>query len=266
MKSGVCHFLPWLLLSSFDRNWQLPLSAVIDQTELPNASLAGLGAAAHAVPNPLQFVLWVEPERVAEGTYIATTHSDFLIPDNKSNLINLGQQVAREYMTAFLTTTVSELGLDVLRLDFNTAPGPNWAATDAPGREGLTQVHYIEGLYEMWDSILASKAGLLIDNCASGGRRIDLETLSRSVPLWRSDYAQPGQAPEAQQAETMGLSSFAPVNSGTTDRYDPYMWRSTGSIGKTLIFSVRMKFGWMLKLHSNLLKCFLHHRRQSGQI
>ena len=28
----------------------------------------------------------------------------------------------------------------------------------------------------------------MIDNCASGGRRLDLETISRSVALWRSDF------------------------------------------------------------------------------
>lgn len=139
-------------------------------------------------------------------------------------------------MTSFLQTVVSELDLDVLRLDFNTAPAGNWRDADAPNRSGLTQVRYIEGLYQMWDAVRMARPDLLVDNCASGGRRIDLETLSRSVPLWRSDYAQPGQSAESQQVETLGLSLFAPVNSGTTDRYDPYMWRSTGSVGKSLIF------------------------------
>jgi hypothetical protein len=99
------------------------LSAVIDQTQLPNASLAGLGVAAHSSPNPVQFVLWIEPERVAAGTYIATHHAEFLIPNDSSDLIDLGQSVPRAYLTQFLITAVAELGLDVLRLDFNTAPG-----------------------------------------------------------------------------------------------------------------------------------------------
>jgi alpha-galactosidase len=33
---------------------------------------------------------------------------------------------------------------------------------------------------------------LRIDSCASGGRRNDLETMRRAVPLWRSDYAEVG--------------------------------------------------------------------------
>ena len=48
-------------------------------------------------------------------------------------------------------------------------------------------IRYIEGLYEMWDELRAKNPGLVIDNCASGGRRIDLEAISRSVALWQSD-------------------------------------------------------------------------------
>lgn len=44
------------------------------------------------------------------------------------------------------------------------------------------------GFYKLWDSLLERFPNLMIDDCASGGRRIDLETLKRSVPLWRSDY------------------------------------------------------------------------------
>jgi alpha-galactosidase len=35
--------------------------------------------------------------------------------------------------------------------------------------------------------LLAANPGLFIDNCASGGQRIDLETCARSIPLWRTD-------------------------------------------------------------------------------
>ena len=40
----------------------------------------------------------------------------------------------------------------------------------------------------MWDELRRRHPGLWIDNCASGGRRIDLETLTRSLPLWPSDF------------------------------------------------------------------------------
>ncbi len=133
---------------------------------------------------------------------------------------------------------MAQLGLDVLRIDFNIAPDAPWQSADRDGRDGMTQAKYIEGLYRLWDDVLASKPGLLIDNCASGGRRIDLETLSRSVPLWRSDSAQLAQPPEQQQVETMGLSGFAPVHAGTVAANTPYAWRSSGSVGVSVIFDL----------------------------
>jgi alpha-galactosidase len=54
---------------------------------------------------------------------------------------------------------------------------------------------------------------MLIDSCASGGRRNDLETLRRAVPLLRSDYqsfsGDSGFAP-GNQGHTYGLSQWVP--------------------------------------------------------
>ena len=123
-------------------------------------------------------------------------------------------------------------------MDYNLDPLPVWATNDAksPERSGLTEVKYIEGLYTLWDAILAAHPGLLIDDCSSGGRRIDVETLSRSFPLWRSDY---GGAPTPSgaaslQVMSMGLTQLAPVSSGAVWGIDPYNWRSAGVVGKTI--------------------------------
>lgn len=74
--------------------------------------------------------------------------------------------------------------------------------------------------------------------CFAAGRRIDLETLSRAIPLWRSDYA---GDPESAQVETMGLSHFAPISAGAVFGWDPYTWRSSGVVGKTISWGQR---GW----------------------
>jgi alpha-galactosidase len=62
---------------------------------------------------------------------------------------------------------------------------------------------------------------MLIDSCASGGRRNDLETMRRAVPLWRSDYAY-----EAIDHQCMmcGLSLWLPFHgTGTVcTRNAPY--------------------------------------------
>ena len=55
-------------------------------------------------------------------------------------------------------------------------------------RQGIAEIKYINGLYATLDELLDRFPGLVIDNCASGGRRLDYEMCRRSVPLFRTDY------------------------------------------------------------------------------
>ena len=59
----------------------------------------------------------------------------------------------------------------------------------------MTEIKYITNLYRYLDAQVAQNPGLMIDNCASGGRRLDLEMIRRSIPLWNSDYST--QKPDA---------------------------------------------------------------------
>ena len=93
-------------------------------------------------------------------------------------------------------------------------------------------MHYIEGLYEFWDGLLQRHPRLMIDNCASGGRRIDLETLRRSTPLSRSDYL---MDPVGHQCHMYGLSSWIPIHATLPHTgYDQYSLRSSAGFGLSL--------------------------------
>ena len=79
----------------------------------------------------------------------------------------------------------------------------------------------------------------MIDNCASGGRRIDYETCKRSVPLWRSDYecAVYSDSYEAGQNQTFGLSYYLPFHStGFGPSFDKYKDRSFTT--SSVVFSI----------------------------
>ena len=125
------------------------------------------------------------------GTFLAKEHPEWVISPagDGSGLFNLGIPAARRYMTDYLNAAIKAYKLSCLRIDYNIDPLEFWQFMDAkdPDRAGMTEMRYVEGLYRMWDDILEANPHLFIDNCASGGRRIDLETMSRSIPLWRSD-------------------------------------------------------------------------------
>jgi alpha-galactosidase len=87
-----------------------------------------------------------------------------------------------------LSGFISDFGMTWYRQDFNVRPYRFWAVADTPDRIGITEIGYVEGLYTIWDDLLNRHPGLRIDNCASGGRRIDIEMMSRSFVVWRTAW------------------------------------------------------------------------------
>ena len=111
-----------------------------------------------------------------------------------------------------MSKLIEENGIDCYRVDFNMDPAPYWKNADADGRKGLAEMRCVEGLYAFWDELRRRHPRLLIDNCASGGRRLDLETIGRSVALWRTDYGSSLNA-DAVQSQGAGLNLWLPLNS-----------------------------------------------------
>ena len=104
------------------------------------------------------------------------------------------------------------------------------------------------GYLAYWDGLFVRHPGLRIDTCSSGGRRLDLETLRRSVPLVRSDYL---FEPDGQQCHTYGISNWLPyhgtgtlvgqsaIGQSTTARLNPYDFRSHMACSVTACWDMR---------------------------
>ena len=142
----------------------------------------------------------------------------------------------RRWLTDLLIKRIGEYGMDWYRNDFNIDPLPFWRQSDPPDRQGMTEIRYVEGHYAMWDEMLARYPGLLIDNCASGGRRIDLETIRRSLPLWRSDTGCLTGHGDWHQAQAMGMNYYLPLHEICTWTPDAYEMRSTSGAGAIVQF------------------------------
>jgi alpha-galactosidase len=168
----------------------------------------------------VRFLLWIEPERCRVGSSLAKEHAEWLLgPRDDSLLINLGIPAARQFLTDLVSDLLTEGGINFYRQDFNTDPVPFWEAEDAPDRVGMTEIGHITGLYAMWDELVERHPGLMIDNCSSGGRRIDLEMISRSIALWRSDYQCVIEFDAlAMQGQTSGLSEWVPLSAGVFEK------------------------------------------------
>lgn len=167
----------------------------------------------------MKFLLWFEPERAVRGTVLPTEHPTWFLeetPDNKNLMLNLGNPEALKGLTELLSAKIKEYNIGCMRQDFNFQPLGYWRRADAPDRQGITETKYIMGLYNLWDELRRRYPSLLIDNCASGGRRLDLELVGRSMPLWRSDFQCLGTTESlGAQLHTLGLNYWLPAH-GTT--------------------------------------------------
>jgi len=181
--------------------------------------------------NGMQFLLWFEPERVGDtNSWLAKNHPEWLLPGSShGSILNLGHPTALNWLVNHVDSMIKTQGLDWYREDMNgEGPLPAWRKTDAPDRQGITENLYVQGHLAFWDALRRRHPGLRIDSCASGGRRNDLETMRRAVPLLRSDFQFPEMKGviEGNQGHTHGLSSWLPFQGTGCYLYEPYAFRS----------------------------------------
>ena len=198
--------------------------------------LKPIGDAARAAG--LDYLLWFEPERVHPGTRIDQDHPEWVMPAQKewSQLFRLHDEPARRWLTDYIDAQITAGQIRWLRWDFNLEPLGFWRRNDAPDRQGVTEIRHVEGLYAMWDELRARHPGLVIDLCASGGRRIDIEALARGLPLWHSDMQCSGKPSlSADQLQNAGLWRWVPMHGCGNFAYEPaYAFRSAMTAGNIL--------------------------------
>lgn len=164
----------------------------------------------------MRFLLWMEPERCVESAAPVQQHPDWFISGRDLGfdihcLLDLGNDEARQYAIETVSGLIESLHIDIYRQDSNLDWLPFWNKKDEEGRRGLTQIKHIMGLYAFWDALIERFPHLLIDNCAGGGNRLDMEMLRRSVPMWRSDYQCTfNHEPEVTQAQNAAIAWWLP--------------------------------------------------------
>ena len=215
-------------LESDRYNWGNTVGSWEADPERFPGGIKAVSEAAHEAGAGL--LLWFEPERVYKGTKWWREHPEWLLHREKwanNNILDLGNPDACRFLVDFFIKFVEDNGIDCYRQDFNLSPDYIWEACDEPGRRGITEIRYIEGLYRFLDAVRERFPDLIIDNCASGGRRLDIEMMRRSIPLWRSDYN--FGEPDGQQCHEYGLSQFLPVQGVSVIEPDDYCARSAMS-------------------------------------
>jgi len=196
--------------------------------------------AAAAKENDMIYGLWFEPERVMRGSTLYETHPEWLIipddPQNQTCLANFGLKEVQDYFFEIVAGFMELPGFRVYRQDFNMDPLAYWQKADPPDRQGITEIRYVEGLYAYWERIREAWPDSLMEECASGGHRVELGTVMRMDIHQIADY---WFDDEANQASLWAIGQYLPNNVVDThiNRMDDYSFHS--------VLAASLCLGWI---------------------
>ena len=137
----------------------------------------------HCHAKGIELLVWFEVERVHPDTWLAQNHPEWVHGGAGGGLLKMDEPAAVAWITDRVDQIITREGIDFYRSDFNIDPLPFSRRADSADRQGITEIRYVEGYLAYWDELRRRHPGMLIDSCASGGRRNDLETMRRAVPL-----------------------------------------------------------------------------------
>jgi alpha-galactosidase len=197
-----------------------------DPDKYPN----GMAPVAQAAKEEgMVYGLWFEPERVTAGTAIHRERPEWVLwrkDDEHTGLLDFGRPEVQDYFFNIVSPFMALPGFGAYRQDFNMNPLQWWLDNDEPNRLGITEMKYVEGLYAYWDRLADAFPDSFLVDCASGGRRIDLESIKRFHVHQKSDYWFDNIT---DQSSLFGLSQYLPngVIMTPIDRLDETTFHST---------------------------------------
>lgn len=176
----------------------------------------------------LALSLWYEPERVTKSSelYKVGAQNEKWLLKGADYLWNLANEDAFRYLSAYISTSIKDIGVDIYHHDFNDNAFYYWQWGDEnfyDGRQGITENHYVTNLYAYWDYLSQMNYGLLIDSCDVYGNRLDIETARRTVTLTRPSSM---AGANENQSAVSGISLFSPASGNKLDINNEYTARS----------------------------------------
>jgi alpha-galactosidase len=151
---------------------------------------SGIRALADYVHNKgMKFGLWCEIEALGKKAAMNEQHPDFAASLNEESLgyICLGNPMAQEWAYQTLDELITEYNCDWIKLDFNLDPKSGCNRDDHGHGKGNGLFEHYKGYYDVLDRVREKHPEIILENCASGGLRIDLGILRHTHCTFLSD-------------------------------------------------------------------------------
>lgn len=168
----------------------------------------------------LQYGMWITPQAQPGtksldenmGLYLSPAGNDS-VPSHccgLSYLLNLALPAAQELFFNQFETMVVQYNASRIWFDYNTASRTtHWNEHEDPARQGLLELGFYQGLYSVFERTLRKYPHVWIEGCASGGRMIDLGSLSHTHSMWINDDS---VSDDRNRAKRGGANHFIPAH------------------------------------------------------
>ena len=139
----------------------------------------------------LRFGLWMEPEGMGADSCLRRDHPEWEALRDGQPLpepyLCLGAEGAAEHLYAHMARLVRATRADWVKLDFNVNPGMGCNRGDHGHQPGLGLYSHLRAYLSLLDRLRGEFPGLIVENCSSGGMRMDLASLAHTDVCFLSD-------------------------------------------------------------------------------
>lgn len=162
----------------------------------------------HTHRHGMRFGLWCEIEGLGAKAQLAATRPDLPATrgDERLGYVCFGNPEAREWALATMERLLVDYAVDWLKLDFNVDPGLGCDRTDHGHGEGDGLFEHYVGYYAVLDEMRRRHPDLVLENCSSGGLRIDVGIARRTHITYLSDPDWPEHSLQVFWAALRSLS------------------------------------------------------------
>ncbi len=159
---------------------------VVNADRFPSG-IDALGRNVHA--HGMKFGVWCEIEGLGEKAEVAVQHPEYVALRDGQRLgyVCFGNPAVQEWAYQTLAHIIKDFGADWIKLDSNFDPGAGCNRTDHGHGAGDGGYEHIAGYYRTIERIHRDFPEVVLQNCSSGGLRIDLGMLRRTSMTFLSD-------------------------------------------------------------------------------
>lgn len=151
---------------------------------------SGMAALGNKINNDagIPFGIWCEIEAVGKDSHLFETAPDMIaMKDGKPlNYVCMGNLKTREWAKGVFKRLIEEYGAKWIKIDFNLDPVSCDCEEHGHGKGDGLYEHY-KGLYQFMDEIRAAYPHVVLEDCSSGGLRIDYGILQHCHLAFLSD-------------------------------------------------------------------------------